>query len=98
MAAIVVIGDEPTCAGFRLAGVDAHAPAPAELAAAFERALAGARLVVLTRDCAAALAPETLRAAMAREAPLVVVMPALADPRPDAGFATRIRAVLGIET
>ncbi len=97
MAAIVVIGDEPTCAGFRLAGVDAHSPAHAELAAAFERALAGAAMVVLTQDCAAALAPDTLRASMAREAPLVVIMPALADPRPDAGFSARMRAVLGIE-
>lgn len=97
MAAIVVLGDEPTCAGFRLAGVDARSPADAELPAEFERALAEARLVVLTPDRAAALAPETLRAAMAREAPLVVVMPALADPHPDAGFAARVRAVLGIE-
>ncbi|HLS54543.1 MAG TPA: V-type ATP synthase subunit F [Zeimonas sp.] len=97
MAAIVVIGDEPTCAGFRLAGVDARSPADAELPAEFERALADARLVVLTPDRAAALAPESLRVAMARETPLVVVMPALADPRPDGGFATRMRAVLGIE-
>ena len=98
MAAIVVIGDESSCAGFRLAGVDTRSPARSEIAAEFATALASAALVVLTRDCAAALAPGTLRAALARETPLVVVMPELAQPRPDAGFTQRMRAVLGIET
>lgn len=97
MAAIVVIGDEPSCAGFRLAGIEARSPAPAELEAEFARALASAAMVVLSRDCAAALPPRALRVAIARETPLVVVMPDIADPRPDVGLVRRMRAVLGIE-
>jgi vacuolar-type H+-ATPase subunit F/Vma7 len=97
MSAIVVIGDEWTCAGFALAGVAARSPAPADLDAEFERALGSAALVVLTRRCADALAPDRLRQAIARESPLVVVMPELVEPQPDAGFVRRIRAVLGIE-
>jgi len=95
---IVVIGDELSCAGFRLAGARTRNPSPADLEAEFERALASAPLVVLTRRCAAALPPAVLRRAALRETPLVVVMPELASPVPDQGFVRRMRAVLGIET
>ncbi len=54
-------------------------------------------MIVLARQIADALAPEVLRAAMMRETPLVVVLPALALPQPDRDFARRMRAVLGIE-
>lgn len=97
MPAIVVIGEEPGCAGFRLTGIDARSPVRAELEAEFARALASAAMVVLSRDCAAALPSRALRLAMAREMPLVVVMPDIADPRPDNALVHRMRAVLGIE-
>jgi vacuolar-type H+-ATPase subunit F/Vma7 len=96
MAGIVVIGGELDCAGFRLAGVDTRCPAESELAAEFARALADASLVVLTRRCADGLAPGLLRRALAREAPLVVVMPDIAAPQADTGLVRRIRGVLGI--
>lgn len=97
MAAIVVIGDELVCAGFGLAGVATRSPAPADIEAEFAHALEHAALVVLTRRCADALAPQTLQRAMVRESPLVVVMPEITAPGVDAGFARRMRAVLGIE-
>jgi vacuolar-type H+-ATPase subunit F/Vma7 len=57
-----------------------------------------ARLVVLTRHCAAQLAPATLHAALAREQPLLVVMPDITEPDRPSGVARRMRAILGIDT
>ncbi len=98
MADIVVIGDELDCAGFRLAGVETRSPPPAGLDAEFARALESARLVVLGRRCADALPVQTLARAMAREMPLIVVMPDIAAPHADTAFERRMRAVLGIES
>ena len=97
MAAIIVIGDELVCAGFALTGVDTRSPAPADLGAEFHHALEHASLIILSRRCADALAPQVLRQALARESPLVVVMPEITEPQADPGFARRMRAVLGIE-
>lgn len=97
MSATVVLGDELTCAGFRLAGVATRCTAPAYAAAAFAQARAEAQLVLLTPALAAALPAEALRQAMAAESPLVLVLPDLRDPQPDRTFARRLRAVLGIE-
>lgn len=97
MAAIVVIGDELVCAGVGLTGVDTRSPAPADLGAEFHHALEHASLIILSRRCADALAPQVLRQALARESPLVVVMPEITEPQADPGFARRMRAVLGIE-
>lgn len=98
MSAIVVIGDERLRAGFRLTGVEVLQPADHELPVAFNQALARASLLVLTQHCADALPPGLLRAALARESPLVVVMPDIDTTDADTGFARRMRAVLGIES
>jgi vacuolar-type H+-ATPase subunit F/Vma7 len=97
VAAIVVIGDELNVAGFRLAGVDTRSPAPGETGAVFADALASSALVVLSRRSADALPADMLRRALGRESPLVVVMPDIAAPAPDAAFVRRMKAVLGIE-
>jgi vacuolar-type H+-ATPase subunit F/Vma7 len=93
---VVVIGDRLTCAGFRLAGVEVHSPAPAELQAVFERALDSAQMVVLTRTAATAIEPAALRRAQAREKPLLVVLNDVRDPDAQSDYARRVRAVLGI--
>ena len=98
MAGIVVIGDELDCAGFRLAGLETRSPPRAGLDAEFARALESAHLIVLGRRCADALPAQTLARAMAREMPLVVVMPDIAAPHADTAFERRMRAVLGIES
>lgn len=97
MAAIVVIGDETVCAGFRLAGVDTRTPTDAEVLQVLNEVSDSARMVVLTRHCAAQLAPELLHAAMSREQPLLVVMPDLAELDMPSGVDRRIRSILGIE-
>jgi vacuolar-type H+-ATPase subunit F/Vma7 len=98
MSAIVLIGDELSCAGFRLAGLDVRIATPAEVPAAFAAVLPGAALVLLSQGAAAALPPETLRRARLQGAPLVAVLPALGAPQADAAFTRRVHAWLGIET
>ncbi len=99
MAAIVVIGDELVCAGFALAGVDTRNPAPADLAAEFAQALDQAALIVLTRRCAEALAPQAAAACDAcASRRWSWSCPTSPRPQVDARFARRMRAVLGIET
>lgn len=96
MGPVVVLGDEATCAGFALAGVETLSPSPAEAPAVFARALESASMVVVTLGLAATLSPGALRRAIAGERPIVVVMPDLVDPDADTGVASRVRAVLGI--
>ncbi len=96
MGPLVVLGDEATCAGFALAGVEALSPSPSDAPGAFARALASASMVVVTQSLATSLAPGVLRRAIGGERPIVVVMPDLADPDADAGVAARVRAVLGL--
>jgi vacuolar-type H+-ATPase subunit F/Vma7 len=98
MQPIVFIGDALTGAGFRLAGIEAHAPPAAQVPAVFERALGAARVIVLTRWAARALAPATLRKALAGETPLVVVVNDIREPDREPEVPRAIRAVLGIDT
>jgi len=98
MSTIVVIGDETVCAGFRLAGLDTRTPPDGEVPQVLAQVSQHARLVVLTRHCAAQLAPAALHAALARERPLLAVMPDITDPDAPSDLAQRMRAILGIES
>lgn len=99
MGTVVIIGDEAVCAAFRLAGVQTRTPADSEVQAELAQVSSQqATLIVLTRHCAAQLAPATLHAALAREQPLLVVMPDITEPDRPSGVARRMRAILGIDT
>jgi vacuolar-type H+-ATPase subunit F/Vma7 len=98
MEPIVVIGDELTCAGFRLAGVATRTPAAGEAGAVLAQALGEARLVVLTQALADGVEPGLLRQALAREQPLLVVMPGIAAPDSPSDLSRRTHAVLGIDS
>jgi vacuolar-type H+-ATPase subunit F/Vma7 len=98
MPGIVFIGDELNSAGFGLAGVSTRSPAATDLAAEFAQALARASLVVLTRRSADCLEPGVIERALARDTPLVVVLPDITEPLADTGCARRIRSVLGISS
>ena len=97
MPAPVFIGDEVTAAGYRLAGArtlitDAHSAGER-----FADAMDKAEIVFITADCASAIEPERLAAALRRAAPLVLVVPdAAGSVPPDAGGA--VDHVLGIES
>lgn len=98
MGAVVVIGDETSCAGYRLAGAEVCSPPPDETASVFTAALQRAQLVLLTQSAATTLPRSLLLPALAREVPLVIVLPDIAALHEHPDATRRIRAVLGIET
>ena len=98
MATTVFIGDELTATGYRLAGAEVSTPAPAETAAAFARARADARLVIVTAEFARMIPPADLDAAMVAETPIVAVVPDILGRTAPPDPARRLRRTLGIET
>jgi len=98
MATILFIGDELTAAGFRLAGANVRVPAPGEEAAALEAARREADLILIASDCAASMPRGVLREALAAAAPLVLVVAGVLDRAPQPDPATRLRALLGLES
>jgi vacuolar-type H+-ATPase subunit F/Vma7 len=96
MGLCAFIGDEVSAAGFRLAGVEVHVPAPEETAALFRRLIREAQLVLVTAGAVRMVPEEELQHALAADRPLVLVIP---DVRgqihpPDLGF--RLRRQLGM--
>lgn len=98
MAGIVVIGDEVTCTGFRLAGVDTASPAPEDAAEAFASAREEAEVVVLTAEYARHLPETTLESALAAQRPAVAVIPDIRERERPESLPAKIRATLGIES
>ena len=94
---IVYLGDAATAAAFSAAGVKAHAPAPGEEHAAFERAREESQLVLLGTRLAAALPPNALENALAALAPLVAIIHAEGDAAVPNAVA-RARRQLGLDT
>jgi vacuolar-type H+-ATPase subunit F/Vma7 len=100
MARTVYIGDEATAAGFRLAGVQAWVPDPADALATLRRASAdGAELILLSAPFAALLPVDELVAALERETPpLVAVVPDVFGCGTPPDLAHEVRGALGIES
>lgn len=93
----VFIGDEVTATAYRLAGLDARATEPAQAAAAWAGALREAPpLLLITPECAAALPPGALDAALARCDPPVALVPDAGGRAPLPDLLERVRAGLGI--
>lgn len=93
----VYIGDEVTAAGYRLAGVRVHVPAPDEANAAFDEACARAPVVLVSAAIAVRIDDARMRVALAALRPLVLIVPDIrgAIARPD--LALRLRGQLGME-
>ncbi len=92
----VLIADEVTALGYRLAGARVVEPRQDELGAAFEQALAAAPLVLITAECAARLPARRLARALAATSPLVLVIPDLSNRVPAPDLGARIRSLLGM--
>ena len=91
------IGDETTAAAYRLAGLEIEVATPAEATAR----LAEARrrnppLVLITAECAAAISPDTLDAALSAFAPPLAIVPDAAQRVALPDLSPRVRATLGI--
>jgi len=93
----VFIGDEITAAAYRLTGVTTQAPGLNDVARVFEKASRDADLVVITADYARALDEASLRAAIRRADPLVLVVPDGGNRSWPEDLDARIDRVLGIE-
>jgi vacuolar-type H+-ATPase subunit F/Vma7 len=98
MAAPVVIADELTAAGFRLAGARTIVPTSRTLAAAFEAACQDCELLLLTAALAAQLPPRRLELALLAARPLLLVIPDALRRHDPPDLAPPMRRTLGIET
>jgi vacuolar-type H+-ATPase subunit F/Vma7 len=85
------IGDEVSATGFRLAGVAAYCPAPAQAPALFRRLRAEAALVLITQEALGWVGEGPVRAATLAGRPLVLVIPDVRgrSSPPDIGEAIR---------
>ena len=98
MANIVYVGDEVTAAGYRLAGVETLVPEADAVAASLERAIAdGAEMILLSGTLAAGLDADALETALAREAPLLAIVPDVFGHGAPPDIAHAVRGALGIE-
>jgi vacuolar-type H+-ATPase subunit F/Vma7 len=94
--AVVVIADELTAAGYRLAGIDARAADRDTAAALFAAALSRADLVILTAEMARHVPRESLESALAGDAPLVTIVPDVLQRALPPDLARDVRRALGI--
>lgn len=92
----ILIGDRLTCAGYRLAGIDARTVPPEQAGAAFDDACDAADLVLITAPLAGMLDDDQLAIAMRRAAPPVQVVPPATDPRKAPDVRAQIRRSLGV--
>lgn len=91
------IGDEVTAAAYRLAGLDTQVVAATAAEAALQQARTQERpLILITAECAAAIAASRLDAALAAFRPPILIVGDAADRVALPDFARRARAVLGI--
>ena len=97
MTTTVFIGDEVTAAACRLAGVAAQVPKKCDVPRVFQKALSDAELVIIAADYAQALDEGSLRTAIRRADPLVLVIPDGGNRYLPEDLDARIDRVLGIE-
>lgn len=98
MVAPVVIADELTAAGYRLAGARTIVPSTRNLSALFAAARADCELLLVTAALAARLPPQELESARVAERPLLLVIPDVLRRRDPPDLAHELQRVLGVET
>ncbi|SFC97676.1 H+-ATPase subunit F/Vma7 [Thiohalospira halophila DSM 15071] len=91
------LGDATTAAGFRLAGLDAHAPEADQLLPTFRELLTITDLLLLGATAARSLPPSEVNAAVASGRPLVVVVPDIHGETPMRDLKQRLRRELGVD-
>lgn len=97
MHEIVFIGDALTAAGFRLAGVESHAPEPEALTGTVERLRGEARVLAITAGAFEALPAGLRRALEAGDAPLLAVLPDVQGQAAPPDLEADVRRALGLE-
>jgi vacuolar-type H+-ATPase subunit F/Vma7 len=97
MVAPVVIADELTAAGYRLAGARTIVPTPATLSSVFEAACEDCELLLLSATLAAELPRRRLELALVADRPLVLVIPDALRRRVPPDLARELQHTLGVE-
>jgi len=97
LTAPVFIGDEVSAAAYRLAGASVRVTGKRNVARVFGKAVAESGLLIITADLAAALPENTLRDAVRKADPLVMVVPDAGNRTEPDDLDRRVDRVLGIE-
>jgi vacuolar-type H+-ATPase subunit F/Vma7 len=97
MTGPVVIADEITATGYRLAGARALVPEDSSLSRIFDEACEESTVLLITAELAAQLPRGKLEQALLATRPLVVVIPDAGRRGPPPDIARALRAALGVE-
>ena len=98
MRDVVFIGDDITALGFRLAGVETHAPEPDALAARVAELRGTARMILMTPGAFATLPPRLAQELADSEQPLLAIVPDARGLVPVPDTEREVKRALGIET
>jgi vacuolar-type H+-ATPase subunit F/Vma7 len=93
----IVIADELTAAGFRLAGARTVVPTSRTLAAEFDAACEECELLLLGAAMAAQLPQQKLQSALVAARPLVLVIPDALRRREPQDLVHELRSALGVD-
>jgi vacuolar-type H+-ATPase subunit F/Vma7 len=96
MSFCAFIGDEVSAAGFRLAGVDVHVPAPEHAPSLFRRLLRESQLILVTAEVAGWLPKDLLHRASIADCPSVLVVPDVRGGFAAPDLAASLRRQLGM--
>lgn len=92
----VFIGDEVSAAGFRLAGLACHTPAPEQVAALFQHARGEAGLILITAEYAAHVPEGLLAEAQREQRPLLLVIADIRGRLPPVDIVSALKRQLGL--
>jgi vacuolar-type H+-ATPase subunit F/Vma7 len=96
MSVPIVLADELTAAGYRLAGARTIVPAEGMIDAEFDAACSDCELLLLSAGLAAELAPAKLQSALTLARPLVLVIPDALRRRDPPDLAAELERTLGV--
>ncbi len=96
MSRSAFIGDEVSAAGFRLAGMEVHAPAAEAVAGLFQELQTRRELILVTAEMARCIPSRILAEALMRGKPLVLLVPDVRDRVRPPDLAQTLRRQLGM--
>ena len=96
MTVPLLIGDEITAAGFRLAGVRIRSPQDDELMRVLSWAQSNSSLIFITAEYVTKLTMDQQNSLLSQEHPPVVVIPDIRSNTPVEDLATQLREQLGV--
>ncbi len=92
----VFIGDEVSAAGFRLAGMTCHSPAPEQVTALFQHVRGEAGLILITAEYAGHVPEGLLAEAQREQRPLLLVMADIRGRVPPVDIVSALKRQLGL--